>query len=167
MKYKPTEIAQVKALFLALVFHNHIKIKGIDTDGNPEPLYTSEAERQLSQLITGFNGFSWPCHVENASREATTEQMFEMAAVYRGTFDKADMLERFWKIMQAQITAYAMLELTEQLFDSVEIAQMVMTHCDYLDLLQDAIRRDRVNLEEIEAIRHFDDKERVADQRAA
>lgn len=146
--YTPTEVASVKALYQRLVELNLIRIEELDGFGEPMPVYTAEAERQLITAITSCSGFPWKCHLDNAA----------LATDHIGVGKSLDGVMGF---IRSLLEGDAMLELTESLFPKAELNSMLKDHHEYLDMVQDNVRRGLLLAEEMD-----DSAERVSDMRS-
>jgi hypothetical protein len=160
--YTPAEVAKVKSLYQNLVELNLIRIEELDGFGEPVAQYTAEARRQLIKAITGCENFPWPCVIENASLHTTASYIPELRRVFRGVFNKAAVMDLFWQSMEHEISEAAMLELTESLFPKAELNSMLKDHHEYLDMVQDNVRRGLLLAEEMD-----DSAERVRDMEHA
>jgi hypothetical protein len=149
--YTSTEISKVKALYQNLVELNLIRIEELDGFGEPIPVYTAESERQLAKAITECDGFPWRCHLDNAA--------MTLANIAEGNRMSIDRAADLFRPLLAEA---AMSEITESIFSRAELNSMLKDHHEYLDMVQDNVRRGLLLAEEMD-----DSAQRVSDMRAA
>lgn len=160
--YTPAEISKVKTLYQNLVELNLIRIEELDGFQEPVAHYMPEATKKLAELITSASGFPHKCVVENAMLSASSEYSWAIFAAYKGFFDPTEMRRNVMQSVNDFITDAAMLELTESLFPQAELNSMLKDHHEYLDMVQDNVRRGLLLAEEMD-----DSAERVSDMRLA
>jgi hypothetical protein len=151
--YTPTEISKVKALYQNLIELNLIRIEELDGFGEPIPVYTAEAERQLIAAITECKGFPWRCHLDNAA--ISMADLVEKLTISMS-------LDSVMTLYKEHLVLFALEELTESLFPKAELNSMLKDHPEYLDMVQDNVRRGLLLAEEMD-----DSAQRVSDMRAA